>query len=121
MTKRDTGNRGEHLAAEFLRRWGYTILETNFRCPGGEIDIVAKDKDCLVFVEVRSKHGQAFGTPEESITRAKKDKLRLTAFQYLDQHNCLNDSWRIDFVAVEMDGNDNAARIEIFENAVGEE
>ena len=63
MKRRDTGILGEKLARDFLRKRGYRILETNYRCPQGEIDIVAWHKDCLVFIEVRTKKSREFGSP----------------------------------------------------------
>jgi len=79
MKRRDTGILGEKLAKDFLKKRGYHILETNYRCPEGEIDIVARHKDCLVFVEVRTKKSLEFGSPEESITPAKQTRMRATA------------------------------------------
>jgi putative endonuclease len=121
MTRRDTGILGEKLAREFLKKRGYRIVETNYRCPEGEIDIVAKQKDCLVFIEVRTKSGLRFGGPEESITRTKKSHLRSTAAHYQQRHNNLPSSYRIDVVAVELDGKGRVSRLELIENAVGEE
>ena len=72
MKRKELGNIGEKLAKNFLKRKGYRIRETNFRCREGEIDIVAEQKDYLVFIEVRTKASFSFGKPEESITYAKK-------------------------------------------------
>jgi len=118
MKRRDTGILGEKLARDFLKQHGYHILETNYRCPHGEIDIIARDKESLVFIEVRAKRSAKFGSPEESITPAKKEKLRATAYHYQQNHDNLPPSWRIDFVAVEIDQKGKPSRIELFENAV---
>ena len=120
MKRRDTGILGEKLARDFLKKRGYHIIETNYRCPHGEIDIVAKDKDSLVFIEVRAKRSSEFGSPEESITPAKKEKIRATAYHYQQTHENLPPLWRIDFVAVELDQKGEPSRIELIENAVGE-
>ena len=120
MKRQDTGNLGEKLAAGFLKKQGYRILQTNYRCREGEVDIVARHKDCLVFVEVRAKRSQEFGSPEESITLAKMDKLRRVAAHYRQTHDDIPDSWRIDVVAVEMDRQNRPLRIELIENAVSE-
>jgi len=120
MKRRDTGIHGERLARDFLIQRGYRIVETNFRCPHGEIDIVARDKDCLVFVEVRTKKSLSFGTPEESITPVKMERLRTTAAHYQQTHDDLPPLWRIDVVAIEMDQKGKPSRIELIENAVGE-
>ena len=120
MKRRDTGILGEKLAKDFLKRRGYRILETNYRCPEGEIDIVAKHKDSLVFVEVRAKTSLGFGSPEESITPAKQEKMRAAAFHYRQAHNNLPSLWRIDVVAVELNQKGEPSRIELIENAVGD-
>ena len=121
MKRRDTGILGEKLAGDFLKKQGYRILETNYRCPEGEIDIIAGHKDSLVFIEVRTKRSLQFGTPEESITPTKRKKLRTVAAHYRQTHDNLPSSWRIDVVAIEMDKRDKPSRIELIENAVGEE
>ena len=120
MKRQDTGNLGEKLAAEFLNKQGYTVLQTNYRCPEGEMDIIARQKDCLVFIEVRTRRGKEFGSPEESITPAKMEKLRRVAAHYRQVHDDMPDAWRIDVVAVELDRQNRPLRIELIENAVGE-
>ena len=102
MKRRDTGILGEKLAKDFLKKRGYRILETNYRCPEGEIDIVAKHKGSLVFIEVRTKTSLEFGSPEESITPTKRERMRATASHYRQTHNNLPLLWRIDVVAVEL-------------------
>jgi len=120
MKRRNVGILGEKLARDFLKKRGYRIWEANYRCPEGEIDIVARHKDSLVFVEVRTKRSLEFGSPEESITPAKMEKLKAVAAHYRQAHNDLPSSWRIDVVAVEIDQKDKPLRIELIENAVGE-
>ena len=121
MKRRDTGILGEKMAQDFLKKQGYRILETNYRCPHGEIDIVAWDKDSLVFVEVRTKTSQEFGTPEESITPAKKERMRASAYYYRQTHSNQSLTWRIDVVAVELNQKGKLLRIELIDNAVGDE
>ena len=75
MDRQEVGKLGEKAARKFLKKRGYRIRETGFRCRHGEIDIIAQKKDWLVFVEVRTKSNLDFGNPEESITQAKKEKL----------------------------------------------
>ncbi|MBA7708615.1 hypothetical protein ES703_117517 [subsurface metagenome] len=120
MKRRDTGILGEKLAQDFLKKRGYRIVETNYRCAEGEIDIVARHKDYLVFVEVRTKKSLQFGTPEESITPAKMEKLRTVAVLYQQTHSNLPPQWRIDVVAVELDQKGKLSRIELIENAVSQ-
>jgi putative endonuclease len=120
MKRRDTGILGEKLAQDFLRKRGFRVLETNFRCPEGEIDIVAQDKDCLVFVEVKTRTGHDFGIPEESITKTKERRLIAAAQHYWQAQDKSPPLWRIDFVAVELDQRNKPTRIELIENAVSE-
>ena len=118
MDRQEVGRLGEKLAQRFLKRRGYRVRETNFHCREGEIDIVAQQRDCLVFIEVRTKSSLDFGTPEESITRAKKETLIASALTYVDTHQNLPSSWRIDVVAIEIDDKGKAKRIELIENAI---
>jgi putative endonuclease len=118
MKKRETGILGEKVAGEFLGRNGYQIIETNYRCPGGEIDIIARQRDTLVFIEVRAKTSRRFGIPEESITPIKMERLRTVAAHYGQNHDNLPEARRIDVVAIEMDRHGRVARIELIENAV---
>lgn len=121
MKRKETGALGEKLAKEFLIQKGYRILDTNYRCFYGEMDIIAQQGDCLVFIEVRTRTGHSFGSPEESITDAKMEKLRATAAGYRQTHENLPAQWRIDVVAVELGKGNTPIRIELIENAVGGE
>ena len=118
MNRKEVGAIGEKLARNFLKKKGYRIHETNFRCREGEIDIVAERKDYLVFIEVRTKTSSNFGNPEESVTYTKKEKVVASALAYLNSHQNLPPQWRIDFVAIELDQEGKATRIEIIENAI---
>ena len=121
MKRRDTGILGEKLAKDYLKRRGYRIRETNYRCPEGEIDIVAEHKDYLVFIEVKTRRSLEFGSPEESVTADKRERLRAVAARYQQAHDKLPQLWRIDVVAIELDQKNKPSRIELFENAVGED
>jgi putative endonuclease len=118
MDRREIGRLGEKAAQKFLKKRGYRIRETGFRCRHGEIDIIAQRKDCLVFVEVRTKSNLEFGTPEESITEAKKERLIASALTYTTTHQDIPSLWRIDVVAIELDDKGKAQRIELIENAI---
>ncbi|MBI2854813.1 MAG: YraN family protein [Chloroflexi bacterium] len=118
MERQRLGALGEKLAADHLKKRGYRLVERNYRCREGEVDIVARQGDCMVFVEVRTKTSDAFGTPEESITTAKRGRMIKAALLYLGSHNSLPEDWRIDVVAVELDSKGKPTRIEIIENAV---
>ena len=118
MRRRDTGILGEKIAGDYLQKRGYRILETNYRCPHGEIDIVARHGDYLIFIEVRTRKSLRFGSPEESITRAKRQKLIATAWHYRQAAADPPPLWRIDAVAVELNHRNEILRIELTENAV---
>ena len=117
-TRRETGALGEKLAADLLRGRGYEIVEANFRCRQGEIDLIARQGECLVFVEVRTKRGMSFGSPEESVTKAKRERLIILANTYIQSLDRLPSSWRIDVVAVELAENGGVRRLDHIENAV---
>ena len=94
------GQAGEKAAREHLVKSGFKIVQNNYRCPLGEIDIIARDNDVTVIVEVRTKTGSAFGFPEESITANKARRLNRLALYYL-QNVCRREvPCRIDLVAV---------------------
>jgi putative endonuclease len=118
MDRQEVGKLGEKLAQKFLKKHGYRIRETGFRCRHGEIDIIVQKKDCLVFVEVRTKSSLDFGTPEESITQAKKERLIASALTYTSTHQDLPPLWRIDVIAIELDDKGKLKRIELIENAI---
>ncbi|MBI2868512.1 MAG: YraN family protein, partial [Chloroflexi bacterium] len=85
-----------------------------------ESEIIARDGETLVFVEVRAKKSRAFGSPEESITPAKMTKLRQTAARYQQERENLPASARIDVVAIELDRANRPLRVAVIENAIGE-
>lgn len=101
MNAKDTlGRQGEQLAADFLAGAGLRVIERNWRCPIGEIDIVAADGGTLVICEVKTRSGVHFGTPLESITARKARRLRLLAVHWLRDHGVLYDEIRVDAVGV---------------------
>lgn len=111
------GRRGEELAARLLVDKGYQLLDRNWRCDVGELDLVAQDGDCLAFVEVRTRRGRAMGSPEASITAAKQARLIDLSEAYVQAHDWPG-HWRIDVVAVEIDAGGRLLRVEHYENAV---
>jgi putative endonuclease len=121
MQRKATGALGEKYARDFLKKRGYRLLETNYRCPHGEIDIIARHKDSVVFIEVRTKTSHAFGSPEESISFTKRNHMRASAFHYVQSHRDLPEQWSIGLVAIELEPSGKVSRIELLENAVSEE
>jgi putative endonuclease len=116
--RKETGKMGEMLAMGFLKKKGYRIIEANFRCRTGEIDIVTKQGKVLVFVEVRARTNTKYGTPEESIGALKMRRLVSAAEFYRQIHPDLPDEWRIDVVAIEISRENRVQRIDLIENAI---
>ncbi len=110
---------GEDAAANFLLKKGYKIIERNFRKGYGEIDIIALKNGILIFVEVKTRSTDSFGTPFESITSWKLKSLVKTALFYKNLHPSLPQSLRIDAVSVRLSNNNNVEEIEILENISG--
>ncbi len=110
---RETGRLAEDLATQALRDKDYQILERNFANKFGEIDIIAKDKNVLVFVEVKAKKGEQFGTPEEMINPRKLWKIRSMANLYMRRNDL---PCRIDVVAVVLSENNSVLRLTHYEN-----
>jgi putative endonuclease len=118
MKRKELGALGEKIAAEHLKGLGYVIRERNFRSREGEIDIVAEKDDFLVFVEVRTRRGSSFGTPEESVNARKKERLVTLAQTYMESRDDLPPSWRVDVVAIEL-RRGKVSRVELIENVTG--
>jgi putative endonuclease len=110
------GRRGERLAAEELERRGYTIVERNWRCPAGEVDLVATQGDAWFFFEVRTRRGWVCGTPEESVTGQKQERMGEVALTYMGEHSFGEVDWRLGLVAIELDRGGRLARLEVYEN-----
>jgi putative endonuclease len=94
------GKTGENAARAYLEELGYSIIEVNYRCPLGEIDLVARDGKTIVLVEVRTKTSRAYGSPEESINAEKARRLRRLALYYLQSKRQNETPSRIDLLAV---------------------
>jgi putative endonuclease len=114
--KQKTGKRAEIIAAAALEKAGYTILERNWRCAIGEIDLVARHRGEIVIVEVRAR-ADGTDTALESILPHKRDRLIKLADAYLNAHDLTDEAFRIDVVAVGLAS--PSPTVEIVENAVG--
>jgi len=111
------GKWGEETAAEYLKQRGYEIIARNARTPFGEIDIIAKQADTLIFVEVKTRTSNKMGLPEESITPRKREHMLAAADYYAAEHEI--DHWQIDVIAIEGKPNsDIQPKITYFENAI---
>lgn len=112
------GKMGEAMAARHLEDLGYQIRERNWRCARGEIDLVAEAGEVLVFVEVKTRRGSGYGSPEEGVTPRKAKRLIELGQQYVYGHDLDDVEWRIDLVAVELDQAGKLLRCEHIPNAV---
>lgn len=111
------GNQGERRAARYLRRQGYQILARQLSTRQGEVDIVARDGDCVVFVEVKTRRSRTGGHPAEAVDQAKQRKLTQLALIYLKKHGLLEQRARFDVVAVVDPDDGTPPQIEHFQNA----
>lgn len=116
MTKRNMrslGATGEQVALEYLINQGYKIIGRNFNAPTGELDIIADDRGVLVFVEVKSRTNDKFGTPSEAVGKYKQNKIIRTAEIYIAKNNLYNKAVRFDIVEI------MGEKINILKNAFG--
>lgn len=113
--KHKIGKRGEQLALAFLQKKGYTILETNWRFSRAEVDIIAKDKEVLVFIEVKTRSPHQLSPPEASVTRKKRGLLIELAGAYMEE---IGHDWeiRFDIIAIILKS-DQEYQITHFEDA----
>ncbi len=109
------GEKGESIAERHLKRRGYKILEKNYRTKVGEIDIIAKEKNTIVFVEVKTRRSWQFGNPKGAVTPAKQRKISMVALHYLKTMDRSNARARFDVVAIT--ASRDKPQIEIIKNA----
>ncbi|HEY2267477.1 MAG TPA: YraN family protein [Streptosporangiaceae bacterium] len=98
------GREGEQAAADYLTERGFRILDRNWRCADGEIDIVAVERHSLVVCEVKTRSGTRYGTPLEAVGRAKRNRLRRLAILWLNAHGVRFDQIRIDVLGLLYEG-----------------
>ncbi|MBW1888064.1 MAG: YraN family protein [Deltaproteobacteria bacterium] len=117
MTKArlDLGKRGEELALKKVKRLGYKCIARNYRCALGEIDLIAKDGDCLVFIEIKTRKGKSLGYAKEAVNERKKRQLTKVALAYMKAKDCVNVKSRFDVVAINL--SQGKEQIEIIQNA----
>jgi putative endonuclease len=99
-SRKDTGNKGELIAIEYLQRHEYNILATNYTIKGGELDIIAKKDGIFVFVEVKLRYDESHGHPLDTFTYPKRRAMKRTVFLYLNSNHISPDLARIDFIAI---------------------
>ena len=115
--KKQIGDKGEKLAEDFLKRKEYEIIQRNYRCRMGEIDIIAKQDDVIVFVEVRTKQTESFGPPEQSVTSGKINRITKAALSYLQEKELAGRTCRFDVIAIMFPKGSREPRIDHIENA----
>lgn len=106
-----TGKKGEKIAAKYLEKNGYRIIEANFRCPIGEIDIVAKENNDLVFVEVKTRKSIVLGYPEQAVGIRKQKKMSQLALWYIQERKIADTNVRFDVVAITINPENNEVRL----------
>ena len=111
------GKRSESDAVTHLRKLGYKILKTNYRNRLGEIDIIAKDRDTIAFVEVKARKSKTYGNPKWAVTPKKQRKISMVALSYLKTNRQIQAKARFDVVTVTSDSQDATSTIDIIKNA----
>ncbi len=109
------GKLGERLAAEYLTKKGYQLLETNYHRREGEVDLICKKDKSIVFVEVKTRTSIDFGWPEEAVTDSKVEKIEQAARRYLEDNN-LNLPWQIDVISIIVNTQNKIMDLKHFQN-----
>ena len=109
------GKLGEDLAIKRIKKLGYRYITRNYRCSLGEIDIIATEGDCLVFIETKTRRGRSTGYAKEAVTERKKRQLSKVALAYMKANACSDSRARFDVVAVTLD--EGQEHIELIRNA----
>jgi len=109
--RRALGARGEALAARWYERHGFTVVDRNWRCREGELDLVVARGSLLVFCEVKTRSSAAYGTPAEAVTRTKQLRIRRLAVRWLDEHEVRPGALRFDVAGV------TGSQVEVIEAA----
>jgi len=117
-TDRETGRLGEKIARDFLRSRRYLILEKNYFTPFGEIDLIARKNDYTVFVEVKTRVSDPFGSPLYSITRLKQRSIVRNSLSYMKKNGLTEKPCRIDVISIILDGNKELKTLEHIHNAI---
>lgn len=119
MDNLELGKYGESLAVRYLRLRGYRILERNFTCMIGEIDIIAKRMNTIIFVEVKSRTSIEYGQPKEYVLKKKQRKLRNLAWFYIKKNSLYDYNFRLDVISIHIKNNGffKKAQVEMIKNA----
>ncbi len=119
LTRKQLGQLGEELAVETLIGLGYSISTRNWRCSIGEIDIIARDGETWVFVEVKLRASSAYGSPEEAVNSRKQAKLLGSALAFIETLELRDEPpWRVDVIAIEVNKEGHVKRLDHYQDAV---
>jgi putative endonuclease len=108
---------GEDIACSYLESKGYKIIERNFSCRAGEVDIIGIDGDTIAFIEVKSRTGVSYGNPSEAVGFTKKGRIVKTALFYMTKHSLFDYMCRFDVIEVLTDGSRENTNINLIKNA----
>jgi putative endonuclease len=115
--RKEIGFEGEQIAAKYLKRKGYKIIQKNYRCKLGEIDIIAEQNKTIIFVEVRTKHTEKLGLPQYSVNSAKMGQISKAALWYIKEKKITDQACRFDVIAITFPSKSDEPKIEHIENA----
>lgn len=115
---RSVGNKAEELACKYLQKSGYKIITRNYQIRGGEVDIIARDGEFLVFIEVKARYNHNFGLPEESISFWKIKALQKTAQVYINFIKWGEKPYRFDFLGIDYTDSFNSPKINLIKNII---
>ena len=113
----DRGKLGEEIAIQHALKQHYQIIQRNFRCNAGEIDIIAQDKHIVVFIEVRTKTSDAYGPAYNMVTRSKQQQVKRVALHYIGQRNLVNTQFRFDVIGITFEPNSDRYQLDHLQNA----
>ena len=114
--KQQIGQYGQQIAKEFLIKRGYQVIKENYYTRLGEIDLIIKDHNQLVFVEVKTRTSLKFGLPEEAVSQFKKERMINCALQYLSEKEIQDDNYRLDIIAILINKDNKKALIRHHKN-----
>ncbi|MBU3142098.1 YraN family protein [Clostridium sp. CF012] len=114
---KDIGTLGEDISENYLKSLGYRILEKNFRCKCGEIDLIATNKGYICFIEVKTRYGTKFGAPAESVILSKQHKIHKTAQVYILLKNIIDSNFRFDVIEILLNHDNNGFLVNHIQDA----
>lgn len=117
LDRKKLGFRGEQIAAEYLKKKGYTILEYSYRSKLGEIDLVVCKDQYICFVEVKTRKGNTFGPPQAAVDQVKQQRIAKAALCYLKAYRLWEYNYRFDVISILIDEDNNPRHIDFIENA----